>query len=247
MNLDNFNLPVQLDRDAADQLQRVGMIAVAEALGAKHPDNMEDPMIALLNNLQPSPGVYTRYTNATIKDVTGDQLIPVIATWVMTGCSNELALMWRRLFIAQNVRKQGEPNVCTIPDFMFFRALPLFVRSATNACPYTWMLHPLVVMADILLIIAAIVNNISHTAIGNVDDNNLIITLTVCKAKLPTLLSKLACLVYTKTRARNLGSVLYNVHPVIGALRWYHRAEWPSYGNPEIAQMWELIVKKYLI
>lgn len=249
MNVDEFGLPVQLDRDAADQLQRVGMIAVVEALigSSKRPPEMLDPVLALMQNLQVLPGLYSRYTHGTTKDVTGDQLVPVISTWVMLDCWSELRLMWRRLFVAQNVRKQGEPDVRTIPDFLLLRTLPLFVRGVANACPCTWLLHPLVVMSDILLIMAAIVYNIAHRAIGDVDDNNLIITLTVCKVKLPTLLSRLACVIYTKFRAPNLGSVLYNVHPVVGALRWYHRAEWPSYGNPEIATMWEQVVVKYLL
>lgn len=239
MNIDQYGLPVQLDRDASDQLQRVGMLAVAYNLQSLRIKDVTDPWRALLNLLQPSPGVYTRYTNATTKDVTGDQLIPTMAFWALTS-SSEFSLMWKRLFFAQNVRKQGEPDAHTIPDFMVFRTLPLLMRAY-------WILHPLAILADSLLVAAVLTHVLTHTHMDDVDDNNLIITLVVCSAKCPTILSKLANILYGKLRKPNYGSIRYNVHPIIGALYWYHRTEWPSYGNAEIAMIYEPIVMKYII
>ena len=235
MNIDQYGLPVQLDRDASDQLQRVGMLAIVYHLDAEPVEAHYKNAVYTL--LQPKPGIYSRYTGATTLDVTGDQLIPVIAYWVLTDCSE---LMWRRLFFAQNVRKQGEPNVRTFPDFMVFRALPLFCRAS-------YLLSLLGIIADILLVFAVVIHCLTNTGMDDVDDNNLIVTLVTCQAKYPTWLSRFACYLYNKMRKTNYGCILYNTHPILGALYWYHRPEWPSYGNPEIAQLWAPLVSKYIL
>lgn len=237
MNIDSFGLPVQLDRDASDQLQRVGMLAISNQLIGQYSIQYD---AALRNILQTTPGRYKRHSTATTDlDTTGDQLIPTIAYWALVNHS-ELSLMWRRLFFAQNTRKQGEITIRTFPDFMVFRALPLFIRA-------TEVIYPIVLLLDILLVLASSTYVLLNRKLDNVDDNNLIVTLAVCQAIRPTLLSTLACRIYKNFRAINFGSVNCQIHPIIGALRWYHRAEWPSYGNPEIARLWEPVVLKYII
>ncbi len=240
MNIDKYGLPVQLDRDASDQLQRVGMLAIAYELQGARIKSITDPWRALLNLLQPAPGVYTRFTGATTDDVTGDQLIPTIAYWALIGNLSELGLMWRRLFVAQNIRKQGEPNVHTFPDIMVFRSSPLFFRAH-------WLLFPVTLFIDAFLVLAVLFNLLQNKGLDDVDDNNLIVTLTVCRARMPTPLAYLACRIYATFRKENYGSLKYNAHPVIGAILWYHRPEWPSYGNPEIALLWAPIINKYII
>lgn len=235
MNIDQNGLPVQLDRDASDQLQRVGMLAISNQLIGQYNIQYAE---SLYNILQSVNKRYKRFSTATTDlDVTGDQLIPVIAYWVLIGSKQ---LMWKRLFFAQNTRKQGEPNVHTIPDFMVFRSLPLFIRS-------TELLYPIIMAVDVLLILASISYVLLNRKLDQVDDNNLIVTLAVCEATRPTLFSSLACLIYKELRAKNYGSIAYKVHPIIGALRWYHRAEWPSYGNPEVASLIEPVVIKYIL
>lgn len=223
MNLDKFNLPVQSNGDAADQLQRVGMIGVGDILGDDFIDIPFDNALKIL--LQPEPGVYARFVGAVTNDVTGDQLIPTMALWVLMDSFTAIRNMnW---VFAQNTRKQGEPDVKTIPDFMLLRAAPLLVRSS-------YLLYPLCYAVDLLLVIASIIFVCINRGFDDVDDNNLVITLVACKAKMPTLLSYIAGKIYLKLRAY---SPEY-------ALRRYHRTE--SGGNPEIGEQWCQLLRRYL-
>lgn len=252
MNLDEFGLPVQLDLDASDQLQRIGMIGCAYEISGAYIKGVANPFSAIRELLQFTPGVYKRFVKATtIYDTTADQLIPIIAFWIMSGeviqIKNLFLRMLKRFGFAQNIRKQGESNVKTVPDFMLIRSLPIFIRFGFESDILYCAMYPIITICDILLVLASSIYVLQNRTMNNVDDNNLIITLAVCKVKRPTLLSRLACKIYAKYRAPNEGSVRYNIHPVIGALRWYHRPEWPSYGNPEVAAIWEPIVNKYIL
>lgn len=224
MNLDKYGLPVQSDGDAADQLQRVGMIGVGVALGEYLP--VVVPCTKALDlMLQPRLGRYSRFVGATIDDVTGDQLIPVMAFWVLT--SNILSLLRMKWVLAQNTRKQGELDVRTFPDFILLRALPFILRVHI-------LLYPIVYVADLLLVGAALAFVLQNRGFDDVDDNNLVITLVTCRARMPTVVSLLAARLYRKLRAY---SPEY-------ALRRYHRAE--SGGNPEIGEQWCRLSERYL-
>lgn len=225
MNLDKYGLPVQDNGDAADQLQRVGMVAVGQKLTSEQLVNT-DLEYALRWMLQKNTGEYRRYYETSVTDdVTGDQLIPVMAYWSL--CKERKELRDMRWIFAQNVRKQGEPNVKTFPDFILFRTLPLIIRGYNI---------PIIVhyIIDVLLILAVICYNIFNRGLDDVDDNNLVITLAVCRVSHPTLFSYIASKLYTYTRAY---SPEY-------AMRRYHRAE--AGGNPEIGEQWIRIIRQYL-
>ncbi len=235
MNTDKYGLPIQADGDAADQLQRVGMIAVGQVL-AGYNIVTTDLDYAMRWLLQVQPGVYRRYyETATTNDVTADQLIPVIAYWSLLQNRAELQSMhW---VFAQNTRKQGELNVKTIPDFMLIRALPLILRCYN-------LPNIIYLCIDSLLLLAVLCYTILNRGMDDVDDNNLVITLVVCRSFKPSLLSRLSGRLYRSLRAANFGSSAYNTEPAVGALKWYHRQE--ALGNPEIGELWGQLIKQYL-
>ena len=268
MNLDSNGLPVQANGDANDQLQRCGMIAVAGLLKSDASDALTQNCIDAVSSnelLQPKPGVYVRHIGGDPANVSADQLIAALAAHVALG--NTKQVLWiflrcvMRLGFAQNYKDglSGQEKI-KIPDFMALRALPLFCRIHP-------IFYPLTIIADLSLLLA------SCSAVGpvwrddrgftkrgpdDVDDNNTILTLAVCRYKMPTPLSWLATRIYGKLRPWNYGccetatigpleSVIYtypnSYHPVYGALRWYHRKE--NGGNEAISTMWRGICKEY--
>ena len=271
MHLDQYGLPVQADGDANDQLQRVGMILTALELNRNPFALNNDPafratvynncVAALCSDLQPEPGIYTRYVGGDPANVSADQLISVLCYWITIGRTKQVRRLFlrciQRLGFAQNYKDglSGKDRI-KIPDFMLFRALPLFVRAH-------WILYPLAPIVDVLLILMALSacgpvwrddRGFTKRTPDDVDDNNTIMTLAVCAKRMPTPLSWLACRLYGKfrpwnfgcretTKSGGVGTIRLNAyHPVYGALRWYHRKE--SGGNPEIAELWRPICKE---
>lgn len=225
MHLDSYWLPMQADGDRADQLQRVGMIAVAEQINPEVKTGIL-ARLALEVLIQPRPGIYTRFVGATVDDVTGDQLLPAFAYWALTRNVEQLKLMTKAMLLrfgfAQNIRKQGETDVKTIPDFIALRVLPLICRISP-------ILYILLIAVDVLLILEVITRLIvAYKDPEDVDDNNLVISLLVCKHRLPTPTSLLALLIYTRLRPHKTP---------YQALAHYHRSE--SLGNPEIAELYK--------
>ena len=252
MHLDAHGLPMQKDGDRNDQLQRVGMIGVATALGEAHEYTGRSPGLALTKDLQPRPGVFTRYKGSDPANVSADQLIPVLAYFLLA----DRRQAWRmfaacllRAGFAQNY-KDGLSGTdrAKIPDFMLIRALPLFARLSL-------LLYPLTLVIDFLLVIQALLQAgpvfrddkllPTRRSLDDVDDNNVIVTLITCRARMSTPLSWLAAKLYSALRPPNYGcNPGTDASNVCGALRWYHRPE--SGGNPDIATMYERLVIKYL-
>lgn len=260
MNLDENGLPVTINPDGTqdrnDQLQRCGMISTANALLGRGSDRT---LLALYFDCQPQRGTYTRYRTGSPDNVSADQLIAALGAWVSLGNYYQVNLMWRAMWrrfgFAQN-NKDGlnDDARSKIPDFMLLRALPLFGRGLH------WF-YPFVLLMDVLLVLLALSavgptwkdgGGFKRRGPDDVDDNNTILTLAVCRARMPTPLSWLAVKLYSKFRPWNYGCIgldrngykHYNIYkPVYGALRWYHRAE--NGGNPEIAELWRPIVDKY--
>lgn len=228
MYLDKYNLPCQKDGDCSDQLQRVGMIGVGNELNPV--DTITIPCYsALKSSLQPFSGVYTRFTGALTTDVTADQLVPVFAYWTLVDKRSLLNItmaMLCRFGFAQNIVKDNDPTILTMPDFMLLRVLPFIFRISL-------ILYPLTCVIDILLILAA-VSSILQGSYTNTDDNNIIITLATCKARMQTPFSYIAAKLYKHYR-KPPGAE--------GALLAYHAAS--TGGNPEIAQLWIPIVEKF--
>lgn len=229
MHLDSFSLPSQANGDCNDQLQRVGMIGVGNIL---NPNNSITILtfFALKHLLQPYKGTYTRFSGSPTNDVTGDQLVPVYAYWVIKRKKLELMQMIstliKRFGFAQNTRKNGDPTIKTTPDFILFRVLPFITRLSP-------LLYLFSCVLDILLVLAAI-SAVVQGSEEDTDDNNTIVTLAVCKAVMPTPLSLLAAKIYIKFR-KPPGAA--------GSLRDYHAAS--TGGNPEVAELWVPIVEKF--
>ncbi len=263
MFLDEYGLPTQRDGDKNDQLQRVGMIVTAlclkEEIGFRE---LLERMIfrgALAVELQPKPGIYTRYVGGDPENVSADQLIAALCAHVADYDWKQVRLMFKacvkRFGFAQNVKDglNGSEKK-KIPDYLALRALPLFVRAH-------WLCYPLAVVVDLLLVFAALAacgpvwrddKGFSKRSPDDVDDNCTIATLAVCRKRMPTPFSILACKLYGKLRPWNLGCRMnikkgawwgtYEFHPVQGSLAWYHRAE--AGGNPEIAELWAPICEE---
>jgi hypothetical protein len=265
MHLDQYGLPCQADGDRNDQLQRCGMIITARGLSAEQGLSGFELTcgLALLTKLQPQPGVYVRYIGGATDNVSADQLIAALCAHIANGTRRQAWLMFvtmcKRFGFAQNYKDGLNADTKTkLPDFMLLRGLPLFARMHPSLYVFT-------LLADALLVLAAL------SAVGpvfrdgsivphrrgpdDVDDNNTILTLAVCRARMPTPLSWLAVKLYSWLRPWNYGcrgirgidygqTVVENMYkPVYGALRWYHRAE--NGGNPEIAEMWKPIIDRY--
>lgn len=231
MNLDKHGLPCQKDGDCGDQLQRVGMIGVGNTLNPSGFLNLPTaPELALKTLLQPESGVFSRFSGTTTLDVTGDQLVPVFAYFIITQNKQQLNLLMletlKRFGFAQNTRKQNDPTVRTFPDFILFRILPLIIRKSK-------LLYPLALVLDLLLVLQSI-DTVLASSETNTDDNNSIITMAVCRNHMVTPFSYLATKIYKNFR-----------HPPgpAGALTAYHSAA--TGGNPEIAVLWTPIVEKF--
>lgn len=224
MHLDEFGLPVQKNGDNQDQLQRVGMIGVGQQLN-KDMILLNYGVIndALLVGLQPSEGLYRRFTGGPLNTATGDQLVPVMAYWTIKRNAYEMDGM-RWVFAQNTISIFGGSK--TVPDFILFRMIPFLVRMH-------WVLYPLCVIMDVLLILA-VISRIWAGSETDTDDNNTIITVAVCKAIMPTPLSFIAAKLYKYGR---------RAPGLVGALRAYHAAS--TGGNPEVAELWVPIVKNF--
>jgi hypothetical protein len=252
MHLDDNGLPTQADGDRNDQLQRVGMCAVAYALGGYSPIYAKDMWVALKRGgrLHPKPGTLVRYQGADPRNCSGDQIISALAAVVAWPFWREAtAISWgilRRGGFAQNIHDglDGKPGKWKVPDFILIRALPLM-------CRVHWLLWPLACLADVLLVVAGLMagapvwrdgKGFSARSPDDVDDNVQLLTFAVCRLVNPTPLSVLGNWLYGKLRPQNYGCGINAFHPVQGALEWYHRKE--SGGNPEIAESWRPITAR---
>lgn len=253
MHVDKYGLPTQANGDANDQLARESMLLIGQGLLIKpSPTPLVGP--AMYSNLQPSPGIYARYTGAPTDSTSADQLISALGYWVTRCDTKQIVLIAfrciSRLGFAQNYRNTLDgSNSLQVPDFMLLRALPLFARAHKIFIPCAFVLDALLVLSAIAAVGPVWRDGKGFTARtpDDVDDNVLILTLLACRTRMVTPLSRLACLIYAKYRPTNLGCALTTPpsHPVIGALRWYHRAE--SGGNPEIGEAIIPAVQKYIL
>lgn len=249
MHTDEYGLPMQADGDRQDQLNRVGLLLTALWLSPIKGTNGLRLLGGLFNLLQPRRGVYTRFTGSPENNVTADQLLPVLACYI--SARNKRGALWMlfrllcRLGFAQNTRKI-EGGKWKLPDFMLLRALPLL-------CRIHWVTYPLALIADLYLLVTALACRLPvwrddsllpvKRSPDDVDDNNAICTFVTCRKILPTPVSIVAARLYGALRPVNYGvTKLGAENNIIGALRWYHRAE--SGGNPEVAEVYRELVNE---
>jgi hypothetical protein len=214
MNLDFNGLPVQSNGDALDQLNRCGLIVCASLINNKGDDLALDCSKAIRHLLQISPGVYVRCIGSNANNVSADQLIPLYCYKALGG-----PIKIKHLFFAQNTH-DFDPNKpgWKFPDFMLFRALPLWCRSNS----FSWLRY----LADVYLYVLVLGDYVYlKTDKEPYYINCTMLTLLTCNDVKPTLLSLSAWKLWRYLRPNTF---LY--------LRLYHRAE--SGGNPEIADMY---------
>ncbi len=221
MHVDSYGLPVQADGDANDQLQRCGMIMAAHCLRNDFYEIEQwevNCLVALDSGVfEHSPGVYVRHVGGDTNNVSADQLIAALAAHVAAGNIGQISAMFKacikRFGFAQNVKDglDAKNHRSKLPDFLFVRGLPLFTRAH-------WLLYPVSLLSDLLLVLQAL------AAVGpvfpdgsflphkrgpdDVDHNNTILTLAVCSHIRPTPLSWLARKLFGKFCPNNRGTAL---------------------------------------
>lgn len=246
MHLDHNNLPMQADGDKEDQLHRSGMILTAMALGSKKHAWVQILVRQNWVKLMNSRGVYKRHFDGDPKNVSGDQLIPMFCFLTKSAGGNRthrvyLKDLYKSLFLrlgfAQNfLTLEGRPK---IPDFLLLRVLPLMPRIHPIAYPVSLVLDLLLIPMVLSLLLPVwrddSVFPVKRTQ-DDVDHNNLILTLLLCRKYFPTPVSFFAYWLLFKICPINYGVTKLGASDnVSGSLMWYHRKE--SGGNPEVAEM----------
>jgi hypothetical protein len=226
MNRDQYGLPIQSDGDANDQLQRTGFALIAYGLGSEKTNawSVTDFYYGLIYLLQGPLGIWRRHAQANPNNCSADQIIASIGACIVWQEINttaaSFAQMLKRFGFAQNY-KDGLSNdtQSKIPDFMFFRAMPLFCRMG-------WAGYPFAVVFDFYLLALALGDWVYlKTEHDPVDINNTLLTIIICQKIYPTPFSIAAYWLWPKLR------------PTIKQdLARYHRAE--AGGNPEMAELW---------
>jgi hypothetical protein len=128
VNLDENGLPVTINhdgvRDKNDQLQRVA------ALFQSYWPKIDAWTISRYFTV--SPGIYIRFPGSTPDDVSGDQLLSILAAWISRGeLKFAKELTWqilKRGGFAQNKFDMYGRTQKKQADFILWRGLPLFWR-----------------------------------------------------------------------------------------------------------------------
>lgn len=229
MFVDQFGLPTQENGDANDQLQRVGMILVANDIGSPPslPGLAFSCFIGMQKNLQPKPGTFRRHTTANPNNCSADQIVSALCALLVTDSNYCLRLAMvnciKRLGFAQNYMDGlNDSKWPKIPDFMWFRAAPIFMRTFN----IKWLHY----FADLYLIVLVLGDWLYlKTDKDPADINNTLLTLATCLHVKPTAISRYAARLWPKLRK-----------DISFWLQRYHRRS--AGGNPEIAYQWEPII-----
>lgn len=219
--------------DKNDQLQRVAMLYLID---------YREP-IATLPFISPweiskafelRPGIYVRYPGNTEHDVSGDQLISILAAWVaQINPDRSLPLakaIIKRWGFAQNIHDMYGRTEKKTPDFILFRALPLLWRSNiwVNLSRdvlmgisiffafhwSAWALLSWLFISDLPLILMAVTAGLPvweddrgfrAREPDDVDDNVIVMTLIACRETLRSPSSIVAPWIYARCRPVNAG------------------------------------------
>ena len=229
MNVDSYGLIVQSDGDGGDTAARMGQWLF---INTSHTSDANLELAkAMVWHLQPNAGIWIRHPMyPDVSDCSRDQLDPII----MALGANELTATLKDTFKAHAKRAffyQNKDVPMLVTPCLYIRAFKAY-----------WA-YPILCILDIGFCFAW-AENLMRRNPDDVDDNNNIMRMTQAALVMPTLLSWLGRKLYTLTRKANFGnSILGEINPVMGALRWYFRPE--SGGNPEIAEAYRPIVEKW--
>jgi hypothetical protein len=270
MHVDAYALIAQKDGDVGDSLQREGMFAFGHWLRydrlqnkvqlVRMPASRPAPG-AIMDQFEVKPGIYVRHPDPTRwssnPDTTSrDQLIPVIA---YCGAYEDYPRLWRlfkavaaRGMFAQNTVRIGEGQTeKKLPDTMLLNT-SLFIRAGGW---WTAPLYPVLLATDTIELVGTMISmlpfewddhhqRLRRRTLDDSDDNNAIIKHLMAATWKPTPISWLNRYLYSVSRPLTYGNTkLGETNPVMGALRWYHRAE--NHGNPEMAELYRPLVEEY--
>lgn len=236
MYKDELGLIVQSNGDAGDTAQREGMFACAVE-SIDRTSKWYSHVRYVLNVLEVEPGVFARHPKqephcqpARLSRDNNDPLI------ILMGEAGDLVRLERhyrkhksRWFKYQNGTDYPQP------------ASPsMWIRAFRNGSK-RWLLPIL----DLGLLLASVSKVLSKRInMGHVDDNNHIMRCIQAGRVMDTRTAKLARWVYRKFRPTNYGNTQHGeTCPIMGALVHYHRPE--AGGNPEVAEAYRPLVKKY--
>lgn len=236
MNRDESNLIVQSNGDAGDTAQREGMFACAVE-SIDRTTKWYSHVRYVLNVLEVKPGVFARHPtqepHCKPERLSRDNNDPLI---ILMGEAADIVRLERH-YKEHKRRKFRYQNLTDYPQ----PASPsMWVRAFRNGGK-RWLLP----FTDIGLVIASITKVLSKRVnMDHVDDNNHIMRLIQSARVMDTLTAKLARWIYSKYRPKNYGNVAFGEScNIMAALMWYHREG--AGGNPEIAEAYRPLVKKY--
>lgn len=217
--------------------------------------------------LEVQPGIYVRNPDpnrwySDPRNTSRDQLTPVICYHSIDGDrENQWELLkacLKRGMFAQNiypnwVDPRTEPVKWKMPDLINPDLWAIFARTWIKSL-WAPLALPFIILGDFFMVLSALFKCFAPvTKDGtlelrwndptDVDDDNMNNVLMAAQYNFPTPLSWLARKIYKNFRRKNIGNEqLGELHPIMGALCWYHRG--PE-GNPEIAEMTRPIVGRY--
>lgn len=272
MYIDAYAVIVQKDMDGGDTLHREGMYAFGKKLIYDHFSNTvivpslpvrRPASTELLDQFEVKPGIYVRHPDPnkwySNPDTTSrDQVLPVIAYCAAYEDYPRLGrLFWatlKRGMFAQNYLRLGDNETqWKIPDPMHLNVAQ-FIRAGGW---WTAPLYPLLFVYDSIELVGTLITALPFhlkddhwipvwKQDNDVDDNNIVVQHLLAYYYKPTPISALNRYVYSVTRPPNLGNtVLGEKHPVMGALRWYHRDVHHGNGNPEMAELYRPLIEKH--
>lgn len=251
--IDKYGLLVMANGDGGDSPMKTSFFAVGQYFGdtdAIDRARLRSAYDKALAEISVSEGVYFRHPETwnDPKDLSRDQTWPMMAACGLMGLVGRLdsliANVWRNFSRAQN------GDICG-PD----------IWAAMIRLKRMWYLWPLLWVFDIAHLVNSLIlcfwKGRDPDNVG--DDNNHVMHIWVSMESLATPVSWFARAIYVWYRPRNYGcflesavndegakaqfngGVVSNVHPVIGAFRWYWRA---SSGAPPMAKLWEPLLTR---
>lgn len=244
---DEFGLIVQRDGDGGDTLQREGMYAFAASFPEAH-DHADMPghsmmVLGIATSELYKDGILIRNPIRwnDPNDVSRDQQDAFV---IAMGASGNLNFV--RAIMKRHLKRFGKYQNADIANLS---TVALYLRALNQIISY-----PFLFFFDLGLVFSSVQIALDKNP-DHVDDNNHLMRLMQAKTRMPTFVSDMAWRLYFKYRPWNYGCMesaskvddkivatgnMRVYHPVIGALRWYHRAE--SGGNPEFAEFYKAIL-----
>lgn len=236
MYKDEHDLIVQSNGDGGDTAQREGMFACAVE-SIDRTGKWYSRVRYVLNVLELKPGYFARHPkqepHCQINRLSRDNNDPLI---ILMGEAGDIVRLERHY----KEHKRRWFRYQNLTDYPQLHTPSMWIRARRDASK-KWLLP----LFDIGLLIASVAKVLSKRVNpDHVDDNNHIMRLIQAARVMDTCVARFARFVYRRFRPRNLGNTIGGEEcPIMGALVHYHRAE--AGGNPEVAEAYRPLIKKY--